>query len=321
LSKELEFKRLFYFNLIPAIIPGTLSVILAYLGYGVWALVYGSIMSSITLAISIWFSIPWRPRLEYRLDILKELIGFGGFISFEAFLGWGITKIDNLFVGKFLGVGQLGIYSFGWNIGFWPLQNLLSPLTRIFYPMFSGFKGDIEIVKKYYLKIMELIAIITFPVGTVIALTAHLFIPAILGQKWISAIPVIQLLSIMGILGLIVSVAPTVYKAIGRPDIMPKFMLVRALFSVPVYFWFSQKGIIPLCIAHLILAILFVPINSYISMRVLNISFSELLNYFSVLTLDLNLFIKFNSLLLFPFILCQIFGHILFKFLIGMKIM
>lgn len=277
LSKEMEFKRLFFFNLVPAIIPGMISVSLALIGYGVWALVFGTLISSIIQVLIVWLFISWRPRWEYDINILKKFLGFGSFVSMGSFLGWGITQIDNLFVGKFLGAGQLGIYSFGWNIGFWPLQNVILPLTKIFYPMFSNFKGDMGAIKKYYLKILEMTSMIIFPIGVFILMTSQLFIPLLLGAKWNEAIPVIQFFSIFGIIASVASVTPYVYNAIGRPDIYPKFMFGRVLVSIPAYYFASQRGIILLCITHLILAVFFMPINIYISMRVLRISLSELL--------------------------------------------
>ncbi len=304
LTKELHFKELFYLNLIPTVVPGIVSIILAIEGFGVWALVLGSLMSPISSVVIVWFKIPWRPRWRYNLSIAKEMLGFGGFVSAESFLGWGITKIDNLFVGRFLGARQLGIYNMGWNVGFWPAQNLSVPIINIAYPMFSKLQQDMHTVRKHYLKIIELISLVSFPLGILIALTAHMFVPLLLGNRWMDAIPIIQLLSIIGILASIVWINPQIYRAIGRPDITPKFLVARSIISIPLYYFAAQKGIIFLCGIHLMLVAFFVPINIYIGMRVLDISLREIIGKLSS---AINCSIIFIGAILILFQLLRIF--------------
>ena len=76
LQKAFEFKKLFFSRFVGAIIPGIVSVILAYYGYGYWALVYGTIASMILQALILWKISSWRPSYEYDLTVAKKVLGY-----------------------------------------------------------------------------------------------------------------------------------------------------------------------------------------------------------------------------------------------------
>jgi O-antigen/teichoic acid export membrane protein len=277
LAKELDFKRLFYLNLAPAIVPGFIAILLAFYGFGVWALVYGSLTGSLLSIIILWFSHSWRPIWRYDGKLAREMLGFGGVVSLHNMVVWANFNIDNLIIGKWLGMAALGIYRIGFNIARWPSANITGSLTHVMYPTFSNLQDNRGELKRIYLKIIKHISLISFPMGIGIAITAPQFVPVLLGEKWIAAIPVIQILSIAGILGSIGRVMPQLCRAIGRPEIYLKFSLVRLVIAIPVYLLVVQFGIIALCFAQLTLFCTFVPTSLFIGTRVLKIKYSQII--------------------------------------------
>ena len=280
LSKELEFRKLFYFDIIPAIVPGTISIIFAFSGYGVWALVYGSLSGRVLTVIAVWCLNNWRPVLRCDFSILKYLLRFGSYVSVESIQLWGLNTIDNIFVGRFFNSGQLGIYSMGFSIAFMLPSNILTPMSRLLFPTLSKLQDNIVDIQKVCLRVLKINTLISFPLGLFLILSADKLVPVFLGDKWVPIIPVIKLLAPYGMVASIVGFSTTVYKAIGRPDIMPKFYTARLLVSVPAYYFAAQKGLISLCITHLILVSIFAPINFYIFMKVLRIKTSTVINTF-----------------------------------------
>ncbi len=273
--KDFSFRPLFFLGLVPVIASACVSIGLAASGFGVWSLVYGPLVASIINTILIWVYIPWRPGRRYDLGIAKRVLGFGGYVSLENVLVWGFTTIDNIFVGRFLGARQLGIYQMGFNLGLWTAANITGSLGGVLYPTFSRLQHDREECKRLYLRVVRLIAIMAIPVGLIIAMCADRMIPFLFGDPWRPAVPVAQILSVVGIMASIVSVAPIVYKAMGRADIMPKFFAVRLVVSVPAYYYAVQGGLVHLAIAHLVLVLIFAPINFYIATRFLDVSWKE----------------------------------------------
>jgi teichuronic acid exporter len=276
LSRELKFKKLFYLSLTPGLVSGLLSICLAYIGMGVWALVYGYLLGLVLTTILSWRLVSWRPRWEYDFKVAKEMMAFGGYATLEVILGWIISTVDNIFVGRFLGAPILGIYRTGYSLAILPSNLVTSPMSMTLYPAFCRMHSDREALKKYYLKSLDLLSLFSFPSGILLFFTAPYFVPLCLGDKWLDAIPIIQLISIMGSLSCLVAMNPEVYRAIGRPDIIAKFFMVRAAFSLPTYYYAAQHGIIYLCVSHIALSALFVPINLYICSKVLCWNWIEL---------------------------------------------
>ncbi len=280
MSKELHFRKLFLLGLAPLLFSSVISVYLALNGHGVWSLVWGQLAGTASSVVFVWYFVPWRPSWMFDLKIAKQMFGFGSHVSLQNILVWGITTADDIFVGRFLGAKLLGIYQIGFNMGLWTAMHITGPLVGVLFPTFSKLQSNREECKKLYIKAVKLIAIFSIPTGLLIGLSGHLIVPFLLGGQWLAVIPLVQILSIVGIAASIVSVAPNVYQALGRPDIMVKFFAIRLVFSLPAYYYSAQKGLVSLCFAHLFLVLVFAPINFYISTQFLNISFKEVVDLF-----------------------------------------
>jgi len=280
LSKEMEFRSLFYFDIIPVVVPGIVSVILAYVGYGVWALVYGLLSGKVLTVLIVWYLNDWRPGLKYSLNILKDLLWFGSYVSIESIQIWILNTIDNVFVGRFLNVTQLGIYSMGFNIAFLPLNYILSPISRVLFPTFSKLQDNLEDIKMIFLRLLKFNALISFPLGLFLFFYADNLVSIFLGENWLLTIPVVKLLAPYGMISSVVGFSNTVYRSIGRPDIMPKFYTIRLFISVPAYYFATQNGLLTLCVTHLLLSGLFAPVNFYIIMKVLGIRMKAVIEIF-----------------------------------------
>jgi O-antigen/teichoic acid export membrane protein len=275
LSKELRFRKLFYLGLITTFVHGSVSVTLALCGFGVWSFVYGFLSAIIVDMLFVWRLLSWRPKWHYNMQIAKEMLGFGGTVSSEGILSWAVNTIDDVLVGKWLGGASLGMYRMGFKLGILPAKNITSPLLKVLFPAFSKLQEDRIELKRAFLKAMKHISVITFPMSVGIATTANLFIPLLLGEKWSPTVPIVQILALYGIFMSIGSLIPQAYKAIGRPDIYLKYVSVRSIFTLPVFYCVVPYGLVALSAAHLILTLIFFPVNFYIGLKVMSISFEE----------------------------------------------
>jgi O-antigen/teichoic acid export membrane protein len=282
LTKQLRFNKLFFIGLVPTLIPGLFSIGLAILGHGVWSLVVGSLMGSVFNVLVIWIMVPWRPKWRFDLSLAGKILKFGGMVSIENFLSWSVNTIDDVLVGKWLGGASLGLYSLGFKIGIAPAKYISSSLIRVAFPAFSRIQENKNDLREAFLKTVKYIAVVSFPLGVGIAVTASLFVPLFFGEKWVKAVPVIQCISIYGIFMSIGSMLPQIYKALGRPDIYLKYVSVRCLVAIPVYFYVVPMGLTALSVAHLVLTMVFFPINLSIGMRILKIPFRKLMNVLRV---------------------------------------
>lgn len=278
LLRALHFKALFVRQGVPTLVGGVVSIALGWTGFGVWSLVIGQLVGrGIAGAISLWVS-RWVPAFEIKAGLIRSLLRFGGQVSLQKVLGWIIVWIDRWFVGRFLGAASVGIYHVGMRLGEVPYLASGSPMALVAYPVMVRDNQDGLEIRHRYLSYLRGIALIGLPLGISMVLVMPFAVPGILGPQWAQSTEVFQVILLGQTLACFVSLNPEVFKALGRPDIMSRFFLVRAAISVPVYFLAARENILTLAFAHLLLVILFAPINMYITMRIADIKFKQILS-------------------------------------------
>lgn len=281
LLRDLDFKALFYRQLIPQLFSGVISIILASLGYGAWALVIGTLAGGAGTSIVVWRMTHWRPEFYFDKSSFKIMIRFGLYMSIQSILGWMSVKIDHLFVGRFLGASSLGIYRMGFTYGYLPYQILGLPFLNVAYPIFCKIsRNRNELREKYYLYI-EWIAIGIIPAAIALLFVMPFAVPVLMGNKWLPSIPVLQLIALTSMFASMVGVNAEAYKAIGRPEINVKLFAVRVLVSVPFYYYAAQQSIVTLAVTHVGLTCTFAPINFFVCSKVLKIPYLSILKKIS----------------------------------------
>jgi O-antigen/teichoic acid export membrane protein len=273
LLRELKFKALFYRQLVPQLFSGTTSIMLAFMGYGAWALVIGSLSGIAGTSIVVWRMTNWRPKLLFDKTLFKSMFRFGSFMSIQSLLSWMMIKADNLFVGRFLGASTLGIYRMGSVYGHMPFQLLGLPFLNVIYPIFCKISRNQNDLRERYFLYINWISIASIPASIAFIFIVPFAVPVILGDKWLQVIPILQLIALASMFSSILGVNTEVYKAIGKPDISVKLSAIRVVVSLPFYYIAAQKNIMTLAFAHVGLTCVFVPINFYICSRVLNIEY------------------------------------------------
>lgn len=277
LLRELDFRRLFAVEVLPAVVPGVVAIGLGLAGFGVWALVCGTLTGAVLQTGGLWILVSYRPGRPPGRGPWRTLFRFGGWVSLEALLSWIVTYVDQAFAGRYLTAAQVGFYRMGFSLALLPATGVTQVLARVLFPAFSRVQDDRAQVREGFEKTVRLVALVAVPLGAGLVAFADPVIPLLLGARWAPTTRIVELLGIVGVLSAVVNVAPPLYRATGRVDIMPKFFLARAAFSVPAYWFAAQHGPVALAAAHLALAACFVPVNLGIACLVFNASVRSVL--------------------------------------------
>jgi PST family polysaccharide transporter len=276
LQREFKFKQLFGVRLGVAFVPGIVSIPLALMGMGVWALVWGSLAGGAIQVILFWHLSDWRPNLSFDVPLARELFGFGIWVTLEALLGWLIVCGDSIVLGHFLGVYELGIYRVGATVIMFAFAVFFSPIIPVAYSSFSRLQSDPEELKRSFLKITNLIAAVSLPVGLAIALTAYPISSLIFEQKWQGIEIVILILGLKESMSWLVSMNTEIYRAAGRPDANVKLHLANAIYYIPVYVLAAPHGLLVFCIARFAVAAASLLLHFYIANKLLRLPFTYL---------------------------------------------
>jgi len=263
LQRTLNFKPFFYTRIGASIIPGIISIYLAFMGFGVWSLVYGTLSGSIIQLILFWKLDPWRPKFKFDFSLAKEMLGFSAWVTLETFLGWLIVWSDSIILGHFMGTYDLGVYRVGFNIVTFIFIFLTNPINPIAYSAFSRLQSNIPELKLAFMKMVQLIAIVSLPAGIGLVLLSHPITLLIFGQKWNGLGYVISVVGLLSSLSFLVSLNPSLFRAVGRPDVNSKLFMAAAIYYIPVYLLFAPYGLQVFCLARLGVSIISILLHLY----------------------------------------------------------
>ncbi|TPE40009.1 lipopolysaccharide biosynthesis protein [Pontibacter mangrovi] len=280
LTKSLDFKRLTYISNFSSIFSGILSLILAFSGFGVWALVFNSV-ATFVVAMPMYFkATKWKPRLIWENEAFKEIFGFGVNTMGTQVFNNLISKFDYLIIGKLLSASALGVYTLAFTLTDTFRGQLMSVMNTVMYPIYGKKQDDVKSLALYYLKVVEYNAIIIYPIMMLMMLFASPIIHGFFGEKWVDAIIPVQILSVSVVFHLMVSSNTSLIRGMGKPGLEFKLQLFKSLvLYVPLIFIGTKLyGTVGAATAILINKILSVFIAQYFLKKLLNISFLKLLS-------------------------------------------
>ncbi|MDW6026300.1 lipopolysaccharide biosynthesis protein [Mesorhizobium sp. BAC0120] len=214
-ERSLDFRPILYRNVgsKAAGFVAAVGVAIVYRSY--WALVVGSIVAQLATLLLSYTLKPFRPRVMWRHA--GELWSFSIWLTLSQIVRTLNWRFDQLLVGWILGKASLGYYTVGNNLAYLPTTEATSPLTQTLFPAFSALKHDRARLRKAYSSAQALTSAIALPVAFGWALIADPTVRLIMGEKWLPAVIVVQIIAcVAGIATLANSVQPLAL-AMGEP--------------------------------------------------------------------------------------------------------
>lgn len=254
LLREMRFKALALIDLSSALASYLVALICAVRGLGVWSLVFANIANSATSSSLYWVASRWHPTWEFDLGEVRSIMGFSLNLSGFGVANYAYRNADNIIVGRVLGRVPLGNYQMAYNLMLTPLQNIGSVIAQVTFPAFARIQEDNERFRIAFVRSCCIVALCTFPVMAGLAVVADPFIRAVLGAKWVGAIPIFEVLAPVGLLQSIQTLVGAIYVAKGRTDWMLRWGLLNCVVLIPAFLIgvrFGAVGVAAIyCIAY-----------------------------------------------------------------------
>ncbi len=194
LKRELRFKELNVRLIISGLIGGVVGIALAFSGYGVYALVAQTLVSAFLNVIILWSVTSWRPSLVFSWDAVKGLTGFSVFIFLAQGTNIIIQRLNILVVGKLFSATTLGYYSLADNLNKIIAQLSSGSITKVFFPLMSKFQDEPERFQQTFLKVLSIVAFITFFLSGAMIISGEFIIINFFGAKWEPSVLIFQIL-------------------------------------------------------------------------------------------------------------------------------
>lgn len=198
-QKSLNFKIPFKAKLISGVSSGILGVVMAFCGFGVWALVGSNLSAWILYAGSIWLMSKWRPRLVFKPNSVKDMWVFGWKFSLTTVISRFFRQMDTFVIGKLYSATSLGLFNRAQSLNHLVMEYSFSSIRSVMLPTLSQLQNDYEALRYSTLKLIHVISFLTFLFAGLMYICADDLIILLYGQKWGGAISLFKILGLFSL--------------------------------------------------------------------------------------------------------------------------
>ena len=232
LRRQMKFFALSAIALLSMISGYSVGILLAWYGFGYWALVFSQLALLLAGAIGVWTACGWRPGLPKRNAGVGSMLTFGGNITGYAVVNYFSKNSDNLLIGKFYGAQPLGLYNKAAQLLVLPTDQIDEPLSSVAIPALSRLIDSPERYRQAYLRIVEKVLMLIMPTIALMIATSDWLVLIVLGPQWGEAARIFVFMAIAGLFTPLVNTVGWLFISQGRAQHMLYWSLINAPISV-----------------------------------------------------------------------------------------
>ena len=226
-ARNMMFKKLFYRS-VGAIVPaGVLGIIFAYLGFGIWALVVQQLTNSFLMCLIMWLTVKWRPEFSFSFVRWKSLFSFGWKLLCSALLDTCYQNMRNLVIGKMFSPTALGYFNRGDQFPYLVVNNLNASIQSVMLPSLSSVQDDRPRLKSMARRAIVTSSFLVLPMMAGLAAIAKPLTLIVLGEKWLPAVPFIQICCFSYAFWPVHTTNLSAINAVGRSDVFLKLEIIK----------------------------------------------------------------------------------------------
>lgn len=252
LRRDLDFRRRTRAEIARALTRFGVSIPLALLGHGVWALVWGLLAAEVAGTVVNWLLVRFRPRLTVDRTAVRTLLSFGLAVVGVQALSVVSSNADYLAVGRVLGPDDLGQYTIAYRLPELLIDNVYWIFSSVALPWYSRARTrSADSFTDTMLRALTLLTLFGFPMGTALALVARDAVPLFFSEQWLPAVGPMVLLSLSAGVAAIGFASGDIFPALGRPGLLLRLDAVVAAVEIACYFLLARHGILVVAAVNL----------------------------------------------------------------------
>lgn len=275
ISRTMQFKKLFIVSVFSILISGIVGISLAYLGFGVWALVAQQITNQVSITFILWFTLKWRPQLTFSINRVGYLFSYGWKLLVSSLIDTLYMNLRGLIVGKVYTSDMLAFYNRGEQFPQLIVNNINGSIQSVMLPTLSEEQDNKKRVKELVRRSIVTSSFLIFPLMIGLAAVGEPLIKILLTDKWLPCVPFMQIFCLTYALWPIHTSNLQAINAIGRSDIILKLEIIKKILGVSILIVSMDYGIFAVALGGLLSGIISSFINSYPNLKLLNYSYKE----------------------------------------------
>ncbi len=328
LNRKLDFKTPTKIGVISKIIMGICGIVLAYTGYGVWAIVLSNLISSIINLILTWYVVRWYPKTGWSKESFSYLWNYGNKMLASFLFSRIYDNIVPIFIGKYYSPAALGEYNRAQNYASLPSSQATGVLQTVTFPVLSKIQNDDKLLRDSYRRILKLSVFVVFPIMMLLSAIARPLIILMITDKWEGCILLLQLICFSLMWYPVHAINLNLLQVKGRTDYFLKLEVIKRIFGIAVLCVTLPISLVAMVLGGWVSSAFSLIVNTYYTGKILKLGFVEQLHdYMPSLLLSLfmygcvctvNIFVEGNLLQIIiggiVGTLVYIGGSLLFKF-------
>ena len=263
LTHEMRFKIQTYIKLVSLFVSGAVGISMAYYGYGVWALIWYSLSASILRTVLFWLFSGWHPSLVFSGKSVRYLFDFGSKMLLTSIIDVVYDNIYTLVIGKYYTATSAGYYNRSLQLSQFP-QNLINHVVGgVVLPVLTPYQDDQSRLLSVYERLFRVTVFVTYPMMALMVVLAHPLIDLLLGQKWLPAVPYLQILVVAVVFTTLTIVNLNLFFVKGRSDIVLKIDILKKIIGFAIVVMMVPLGLKWICLGAVLYALASFVINCH----------------------------------------------------------
>jgi lipopolysaccharide exporter len=256
-QRALDFRRYFFFHASGQVVGLCTTIVSAWLTHDVWAVVYGQLAGAGARVLASQL-LAGRPlRLRFDGPKIRELFGYGRWVSASSVLLFALVNGDNLFIGKVVGATELAYYNWAYQLANLPALFITQILSSVMFPALASVRDERARLADLFLRSMRLTWLLALPTSLWIAILAEPFTRALLGARWLPIVPITHALALFGLMRAVGASAGALLLAVGRPDLRAKLQVAQlCVFAASIYPLYLYYGVLGVALSVTLYAVL-----------------------------------------------------------------
>ncbi len=272
LTKKIDFKTQTKITIIVSLVSGVVGIVLAFLSFGVWALVAQTLTSQCLKTILLWIFNCWIPKLKFSYNSFRELFGFGWKLMISQLLNTIWQELYQVVVGKYYSPATLGQYTRAKGFSQLFSKNLTNVIQRVTFPVLSNIQDEKARMFGAYRRIIKTTMFITAISMFFLGAISEPLLYCLIGEKWHEASTYLPLICIAGSLYPLHAINLNMLQVQGRSDLFLGLEVVKKIIAMLPLFVGAFVGIMPMLYVNLLTGIISFFLNSHYSGKYMDYS-------------------------------------------------
>ncbi len=273
LTIKVDFKTITYISISKSVLTGIITIICAYKGMGVWALVVQGLMTALLSTVITTAFVRWYPRTGFSKESFHKLFSYGSKLLLARIISNIYDNIYTFVIGKRVSAAAVGQYT---RAGQYPALGcglIIGMINRVAFPVLSRIQDDDERLLRVYDKYIQISSFLIFPVAMGICGCARPLVILLLTEKWKECIPLMQILCFSSMFVGITMINLNLLYVKGRSDLVLRLEIIKKCIAFAIVFITAFFNVKIMCYGQVAYSIIAVILNTTYTKKLLNYGF------------------------------------------------